>query len=113
MMLPQILTQQVQGDSLHLELLLPAELFWFKGHFPQQPILPGVTQLNWVMIFARQALGLCGEFGGFEVMKFQQPLLPGAQLTLDIQWVRERNRLIFSYVEGEQQASSGKIILCP
>lgn len=113
MMLPQILAQQVQGDSLQLELLLPAELFWFKGHFPQQPILPGVTQLNWVMIFARQALGFCDEFGGFEVMKFQQPLLPGARLTLDIQWVREKNRLIFSYVEGQRQASSGKIILCP
>lgn len=41
MMQPEVLQQQV-SDATHASLLLrlPAELFWFRGHFPEQPILP-------------------------------------------------------------------------
>jgi len=113
MMQPQVLSKQRQADSVTLELRLPATLLWFKGHFPEQPILPGVAQLNWVMTFAREELPLAANFAGFDVIKFQQPLLPEQQVTLSIQWLQDKNKLLFSYKVGEFQASSGKINLCP
>ena len=112
MMQPQVLSKHRQDHCVTLELLLPAELFWFRGHFPEQPILPGVTQLNWVMTFAREELQLSANFAGFDVVKFQQPLLPGQQVTLSIDWIPEKHKLLFSYQRGEKQASSGKISLC-
>lgn len=112
MMLPQVLNKHRLDNGVMLELMLPADLFWFKGHFPEQPILPGVTQLNWVMIYARQELGLSGEFAGFDVLKFQQPLLPEQTVSLSIEWLAEKHRLVFSYQVGERQVSSGKITLC-
>lgn len=27
-------------------------LFWFRGHFAVQPLLPGVAQIDWVMHYA-------------------------------------------------------------
>jgi 3-hydroxymyristoyl/3-hydroxydecanoyl-(acyl carrier protein) dehydratase len=113
MMMPQVLRKQRQDNHLTLDLILPADLFWFKGHFPGQPILPGVAQINWVMHYAGQEMGLSGRFGGFDVVKFQQPVLPQQQIRLAIDWLAEKNRLIFSYHVGDRQASSGKIILCP
>lgn len=113
MMQPEVLQQQV-SDATHasLQLHLPAELFWFRGHFPQHPILPGVTQLNWVMQYARQLLAIEAEFKGIEVVKFQQPLLPGQRVLLQLEWQPERHKLLFSYRVGEATTSSGKISLC-
>lgn len=113
MMQPEVLQQQV-SDATHasLQLHLPAELFWFRGHFPQHPILPGVTQLNWVMQYARQLLAIEAGFKGIEVVKFQQPLLPGQRVLLQLEWQPERHKLLFSYQVGEATASSGKISLC-
>ncbi|WP_369789872.1 hydroxymyristoyl-ACP dehydratase [Rouxiella sp. WC2420] len=113
MMLPLVLSKHCLDHSLMLELQLPADLFWFKGHFPGQPILPGVSQLNWVIHFARQDLGVINNFAGFDVIKFQRPLLPEQKVSLSIEWLQDKNKLIFSFDSGERQASSGKINLCP
>ncbi|NTX81991.1 hydroxymyristoyl-ACP dehydratase [Serratia proteamaculans] len=113
MMQPEVLQQQV-SDATHASLLLrlPADLFWFRGHFPEHPILPGVTQLNWVMQYARQLLAIEAGFKGIEVVKFQQPLLPEQSVLLQLEWQPARHKLLFSYRVGEATASSGKISLC-
>ena len=48
-MLPVELNAQQQGATLTLRLHADAELFWFRGHFPTLPILPGVAQLDWAL----------------------------------------------------------------
>lgn len=114
MIMPEILTQQrISDTSLMLELRLSASLFWFKGHFPSSPILPGVTQVNWVMVYAEKHLGLNKAFSGMEVIKFQRPLLPEERVCLQIDWLQEKHRLVFRYSCGDVIASSGKITLCP
>ena len=114
MILPEVLSQQFTGDtSVQLGLRLSADLFWFKGHFPTSPILPGVTQVNWVMIYADELLGLNQAFSGMEVVKFQRPLLPDEVVSLQIDWLKEKHRLVFRYSVAGSVASSGKITLCP
>lgn len=114
MILPDVLNQQLTGDaSLLLTLRLPAGLFWFRGHFPTLPILPGVTQVHWVMIYAEEILGMKKAFAGMEVVKFQRPLLPEETVDLQIDWLKEKHRLVFRYSVGDAVASSGKITLCP
>ncbi|MBU9814369.1 hydroxymyristoyl-ACP dehydratase [Rahnella sp. C60] len=114
MILPDMLHRQRASDtSLLLTLRLPADLFWFKGHFPSSPILPGVTQVNWVMGYAEELLSLDKAFSGMEVVKFQRPLLPEEIVNLQIDWLKEKQRLVFRYSVGQAIASSGKITLCP
>ncbi|MGP6472576.1 3-hydroxyacyl-ACP dehydratase FabZ family protein [Rahnella aceris] len=114
MILPQVLNQQLVSDTrLLLTFRLSADLFWFKGHFPLSPILPGVTQVNWAMGYAEELLGLDKAFSGMEVVKFQRPLLPEETVDLHIDWLKEKNRLVFRYSVGDAVASSGKITLCP
>lgn len=114
MMMPEVLSQQKISDtSLSLQLQLSADLFWFRGHFPSSPILPGVTQVNWVMDYASAFLGLDKVFYGMDVVKFQRPLLPGEIVNVQIDWLKDKHRLVFRYSLGDAVASSGKIILCP
>ncbi|GBU09374.1 (3R)-hydroxymyristol acyl carrier protein dehydratase [Gammaproteobacteria bacterium] len=94
-----------------LSLRLCPELFWFKGHFPQLAILPGVTQLAWVMDYAKEILGLNYPFLGFEFVKFQMPLQPNDIIELTLDWDNLSQKLSFQYKRGSQIASKGRIKL--
>lgn len=114
MKLPDVINCQLNEKSVELTINLSPSLFWFKGHFPQQAILPGVTQLNWVLHYARHYLAINNQFKGIDVMKFQCPLFPGQTVKLIIDWHSETNKLSFQYLVADKQiTSSGRIVLCP
>ncbi|MBD2810064.1 hydroxymyristoyl-ACP dehydratase [Xenorhabdus sp. Vera] len=106
-----------QNEAI-LQLYLDPALDWFHGHFPIQPLLPGVAQIDWVMHYAQTLLAPGWSFSSIEMVKFQLPLKPDDKLLLKIQWEEEKQLLIFNYSvkvpEGDeyQTASQGKIKLC-
>jgi 3-hydroxymyristoyl/3-hydroxydecanoyl-(acyl carrier protein) dehydratase len=114
-MLPnEIACLESSADSLHLRLQLAPTLFWFKGHFPGQPVLPGIAQIHWVQHYAREHLGLSGRFAGMQAIKFQSPAYPGQTLELRLQWLADKQLLKFSYAcldatASSRPVSSGKI----
>lgn len=116
MKIHEIERHQAQPQQLEIVLHLDPALFWFQGHFAVQPLLPGVTQLDWVMHYATTLLAPKYRFHSIQNVKFQAPLLPDATVTLTLDWNAERQTLTFSYQrhDGEQRllASSGKIRLC-
>lgn len=97
-------------------LYLDPDLFWFRGHFPAQAVLPGVAQLDWVMHYAQQTLVADYQFHSIRQVKFQAPLLPGHQITLVLEWLPQSQILSFIYqrhiAEQRHTATSGKIHLC-
>jgi 3-hydroxymyristoyl/3-hydroxydecanoyl-(acyl carrier protein) dehydratase len=115
-MLPVELDAQLQGTTLTLRLRASADLFWFRGHFPTLPILPGVAQLDWVMHYGLTRLAPGKAFASIDNIKFQQPVPPDAELELQLHWQEEKSLLSFSYSlpghDSVDVASSGKIRLC-
>lgn len=115
-MLPVELSRSQHATQLEVVLRIDADLFWFHGHFPQQPILPGVAQLDWVMHYGIGCLAAGKQFSAVENIKFQQPVLPGSLLKLKLEWHEAKNQLSFRYLRvlnGEESVtSSGKIRLC-
>lgn len=115
-MLPVERSRKVCGTQALLHLQVEADLFWFQGHFPTLPILPGVAQLDWVMHYATALLAPGKVFSALENIKFQQPVPPGSHLQLQLDWEESKSRISFRYLllrDGEQvNASSGKIVLC-
>ncbi len=107
--LPPILQQRHQDNEASWRLSIPAELPMFAGHFPGQPVLPGVTQLDWAVRLGSQAFGYDAEVAVLEVLKFQQLLLPNMQVTLSISNNPAKGKLSFSYSDGEQKFGSGRI----
>ena len=70
----------------------------FTGHFPEQPILPGVLILEALAqsmgILAFKTLELSGNelfyFDGIDEARFKRPVVPGDQMELYVEVIRER-----------------------
>lgn len=107
--LPPILHSNIGMDNIELRLLVAADLESFKGHFPEQAVLPGVTQLDWAVRLGCQYFGYCEAVANLEVLKFQQLILPGQEVTLSISNNAAKGKLTFAYSDGEHRYASGRI----
>lgn len=117
MMPPEVARRQLTPGEAEIELWLDPSLFWFRGHFAAQPLLPGVAQVEWAVRAGIRYVAPGMRFQGLQVVKFQAPLLPGTQIMLTLEWQEKRQLLSFRYLrrQGDQwlPASNGKIRLCP
>ncbi|WP_434358624.1 3-hydroxyacyl-ACP dehydratase [Parasalinivibrio latis] len=108
---PTLLRAETDGHNATLTLKIDRELEDFKGHFPTFPLLPGVTQIDLAVRYAMEYLPTEGVFGGMEVIKFQDPILPDSIITLTLKWDEEKHKLYFSYQSGDRAHSSGRILI--
>src|SRR5205085_12410073 len=74
-----------------------ADDWWFPGHFPERPVMPGVltieaiAQAGAVAVLADEAnRGKMPFFGGIDDCKFKRIVEPGDVLTLECEFVRVR-----------------------
>ncbi|MCM8614094.1 hydroxymyristoyl-ACP dehydratase [Accumulibacter sp.] len=108
--MPHVRQVWIDDTSATLQLTVEPSLDYFPGHFPDHPILPGIVQVDWVIRLARQHLGIrCTGFSALRALKFSAPILPGTKLSLQIDWLPERQRLDFAYREERRPMSSGQI----
>jgi len=100
-----------QSDSrVELSLTIPENLYYFQGHFPQAPILPGVAQLDWVMNYLATYFSTDSEkLVSVDALKFQHIVRPGYRVTLTLEQVKE-NKYAFSYFSSHGQHASGKVV---
>jgi 3-hydroxyacyl-[acyl-carrier-protein] dehydratase len=74
-----------------------ADDWWFPGHFPGRPVMPGVltieaiAQAGAVAVLADEAnAGKLPFFAGIDGCKFKRVVEPGDELTLECEFVRVR-----------------------
>lgn len=101
------------SHGIVLELDLPGSLTWFRGHFPERPILPGVVQVAWAIHFACAHLSLDPAVRQVAGLKFQRVIRPGATIRLELEWLPATSTLGFRYSEHGLACSSGRIRLAP
>jgi len=72
---------------------------FFQGHFPGQPIMPGVliieamAQVAGVMAFCSGVEGKSVYFMSIDNAKFRRPVVPGDQVVLDITTTKQRGNV--------------------
>jgi 3-hydroxyacyl-[acyl-carrier-protein] dehydratase len=85
------------GKRVVARRLVSADDWWFPGHFPGRPVMPGVltieaiAQAGAVAVLADPAnAGKLPFFAGIDDCKFKRIVEPGDELTLECEFVRVR-----------------------
>ena len=79
----------------------------FRGHFPGNPIMPGVLILEAMaqvggvaMLYPEENRGKIALFGGMENVKFKHPVIPGDQLVTKAEIKRVRGNFGLLHADG-------------
>jgi 3-hydroxyacyl-[acyl-carrier-protein] dehydratase len=92
---------------------------FFQGHFPGKPVLPGVlileamAQATGILAFTMVGKPQPGElyyFASIDNARFKRPVVPGDQLILDVEYLKERRGIAkftgVASVDGEVVCSA-------
>ena len=89
--------EYIPGESAIAYKNVRNEEWYFKGHFPGNPIMPGVlitealAQTGAVAILSMQEnKGKNALFGGIDKMKFKKMVLPGDRLKLEVKIIKRK-----------------------
>lgn len=74
-----------QAREGHVDVVLPPDYVFFRGHFDGAPILPGIVQLTelCVPLVRRLAPGV-GALRGLDRVRFRRPIHPGERVSVDV-----------------------------
>ena len=71
-----------EKDGISADIYVPSDSPWFSGHFPAEPILPGVAQIRMVLDTISSARRQNLKAAGVRRVRFKQIIRPEDPLTI-------------------------------
>jgi len=101
------------GMEMRSRNIIDDQSGWFDGHFPDDPIFPGIAQLEMVcdLISAEQGIPL--RLLRLSRVKFKKIIRPGETLDIHAACGNKENSYTFTIMSEGQEACSGMIFLQP
>ena len=107
---PALTWDVVEASHATARIDVGAELAAFDGHFPGQPVLPGIAQVDWAIRWGRERFGIVAPFSRIEQLKFQRPVAPGTPLEAEWHWQAATATLRFELRSALGVHSSGRAV---
>lgn len=106
---PNIIDFSINSDFAQFKLVFPLSSNFFKGHFTDFPILPGVVQLFFAKEFIKDAFNLDFVPETVKKIKFSSVIKPDTQVALTLK--RKEKSIDFMFTNGDITFSSGSFVL--
>ncbi len=106
---PRILSVADDPPGIRLCLDIPEDLSWFRGHFPDQPVLPGIIQLHWATIISCALFGFGAPPDQIKRLKFKKVVVPPRVLELVVSR-HGQQEVQFEFCSLGEQNSQGKLV---
>ena len=99
--------RQLPQDELAARVTTDRQSPWFSGHFPDNPILPGIAQLKMVadLIAASREDNIC--LSGLSRIKFRKIVRPVELLDIHATFVQIKEYYKFRITSGNDEVCSG------
>jgi acyl-coenzyme A synthetase/AMP-(fatty) acid ligase len=111
---PDVRATRLPADAgaagIELDLFIDPSLPQLDGHFPNLPIVPGVALIDWAVRFAGRYLQIGDGVARSLQVKFRRIMTPDRMVTLTLEHQPARNRLAFTYRQGDQVLASGSFL---
>ena len=107
---PEIISESVDSNRAEFDIHVPADLYYLQGHFPGEPVLPGVIQVHWAIQLADEHFDLRPSFAGIEALKFHRIIEPEMPIRLVLELNAESGKLSFSYSSTAGKHSQGRVL---
>lgn len=116
LLIDEIVEMEV-GKRIVAKKYIKADDFWFKGHFPEHPVVPGVLMIEMLaqagavaMLSMEEHKGKIGFLAGVDNAKFRRQVVPGDTLTLEIEIIKVKGPIgvgkAIATVDGQKAVSA-------
>lgn len=107
---PQWHTLPPEGNRLRYQTRVPPDLPYFGGHFSTFPLVPGAVELEWVRrLAARHPFGRQNIIR-IENLKYQQFIRPYDDISVELGYDADKNKLSFIIRKQDAACASGKLV---
>ncbi|MCW1876824.1 hypothetical protein OMR58_20460 [Erwinia sp. INIA-01] len=79
---PQLICREGEPDKMYCSFILTTDFSGFRGHFPDNPLLPGIVQIMLARYTA--AAGKSAQLAGVKRCKFLHPIKPGETVSVAV-----------------------------
>ena len=100
-------TELEPGVSVTAKKYLKPDEYWFKGHFPGQPVQPGVLMIEMLAqagavcaLSIPENKGKIAFFAGIDKAKFREQVRPGDTIRLEANITRNSSRMCVAEVKA-------------
>ena len=107
-LMPSVLNLVQDEQQTIIDLLIDEDLRCFQGHFDDAPVVAGVVQLDWAVLFAQQHFFPTSKVGKVGSLKFQKLMLPKMKVQLVINKISD-TKFSFKYSADDANFSSAKV----
>lgn len=105
---------QQPAVTMTSQVSIPADSPWFKGHFPGDPLLPGIAQLHFVLEAIRAALGEEVCLTGLKRVRFKRIIRPEESIDIAADPVQDKPGMYrFQLTIDGENACSGLMMTGP
>lgn len=107
--------QMIQADHENHQYTfaahIPLDLCYFAGHFAEFPLVPGVIEIQWAREVAAQFAWGQSAITHLENLKYQHFIRPNDHIVLQLQWDKNKNKIIFTFKNENKTCASGRMVM--